>query len=158
LKDRRLTIVKNNQKYNKIIIACVSIIAVIIYTFFIIYSNKAHEILIFENSKYNKELSQYNNLAGMFIYLYVIWLHIVAFYVYCLNRMSRLKGILLLGILSTLIFGFCFIMEIALNYYFFKPNTDILQFILILISESVFYFILCIFDRIKNKVNLKKRS
>lgn len=150
-------IVKNNQRYNKIIIACVSIIAVIIYIFFIIYSNKAHEMLILKNSIYNKALSQYNNLAEMFIDLYVIWLHIVAFYVYYLNRISRPKGILLLAMLSTLIFGFCFIAEIALNYYFFKPNSDILQFFLILISESIFYFILCIFDKIKSKVNLLKR-
>lgn len=149
---------KNNQKYSKVILACAGSIAVILYIFFIIYSNKAHELLILKNSIYNKAFSQYHYLADMFIQLYIIWFHLVTLYIYCLNRITRLRGLLLLGILSMLIFGFCLIMEIALNYYFFKINSEILQFILILISEFVFYSILCILNRIKNKVRQKKRS
>lgn len=149
---------KNNQKYSKVILACTGSIPVILYIFFIIYSNKAHELLILKNPICNKAFSQYHYLAGMFIQLYVIWLHLVTLSIYCLNRITRLRGLLLVGILSMLIFGFCLIMEIALNYYFFKLNSDILQFILILISEFVFYSILCILDRINNKFRLKKRS
>ncbi len=149
---------EDNQKYSKVILACTGSIAVILYIFFIIYSNKAHGLLILKNPIYNKAFSQYHYLAGMFIHLYVIWLHLVTLSIYCLNRITRLRGLLLLGILSMLIFGFCLIMEIALNYYFFKINSEILQFILILISEFVFYSILCLLDRIKNKVRQKKRS
>lgn len=134
---------------------CISIVAVSLYIFFIVYSNRAHEFLILKNLLYDKELTKYNNLAGTFMNFYIIWLHLVALYVYCINKTSRWKGILQLVVLSVLIFGFCLIMEIALDYCFFKPISDILQFVLILVSESVFYGILCVLDSLKNKVNLK---
>ena len=142
---------KTNQKYYKVILACVSVISILIYIFFIIYSNKAHQIFILKDPTYNDALYNYDNLSRIFISLYIISIHVIAFFVFCLNMKSKVKGMLYLIMMAAAIFAFCFVLEMVLDYYFFNPYCDILQFLLILTSISILYLILCVFNTIKNK-------
>ena len=140
-----------NKKHKKIIAFIGIVISVILYSLYILYSNKTHQIFILKDISYNNLLTRYNTMANTIMRLFTISLHLVACYVFIIYKHKILKGIFHLALLNLLVFFFCIVIEKVLNYYRFDVFFAIIQFTMIMMSTLLFYLICYISYKLKNK-------
>lgn len=143
-----------NKYYNvipKVIIISLGLLCVIMYALDIIYSNKAHEILVLMNPAYNSELHNYDALCRTFSSLYILSVQALVFPMLYIGEKNKIKGWLCLIITQVIIFVFCYAQDIILRNFYFKPAGKVLEFGATLLGTSILYLILSLF-------NIKERN
>jgi len=142
-----------NKINYKIFILLICIVLISMYALSIIYAEKAHQIFALKNPIYNEELHNYRNLSRNFMSLYIVFMHLIPIPIFLLNINHRFKGLLSLNIIGIGMSILCLGIKIEiLDYFSFKSTSDILQFLIILLSVNILYFLIWIIYKIKCKL------
>lgn len=143
------------NKKNKIILMAAFAVCIVLYSIYIIYANKAHGIFSLEDPALNQLLYRYSDVSKISGSLFILCILISGYIFLRMNDGQKLKGLAQFLGFAAAVSLLCFCLEYVLELWNRKPLASLIQFFLILFSAVVFYFICCIYRKLKLKLSVR---